>query len=91
MELHRCHDRKTSLKAVVVVEINVVRNHLHELGSVSKPVAIVAFSFQDAPEAFHRAVVNAVGHARHTLFHTRRSQFLVKNSACILEAPVAVE
>ena len=91
MELHRRYDRKAALEAVVIVEINVVCNHLHELCSVVEFVTIVAFSFQDAPEAFHWAVIKAVRHTGHTLLHACRPQFLVEGSACILVAPVAVE
>lgn len=91
MELHWRHDRKASLETMVVVEINVACNHLHEMCPVSEFVTVVALSFQDAPEAFHRAVINAACHAGHTLLHPCRLQLLVENSGCILEAPVAVE
>lgn len=91
MELHRSHDRKATLDAAVVVEINVVCNHLYELRPAGEPVAIVAFPFQDAPEAFHWTVIKAMCHAGHTLLHTCRAQLLVENSACILEALVTVE
>ena len=91
VKLHRRHDRKAALEAVVIVKVNVVCNHLHELCSVGEFVAIVAFPFQDAPEAFHRTVIKAVCHAGHTLLHARCPQLLVEDSACILVAPVTVE
>lgn len=91
MELHRGHDREASLEAVVVVEIDVIRNHVHQLGPVGEGMAVVALALEDTPEALHRAVVNAVCHAGHTLLHPCYLQFLVKNSTCILEAPVAVK
>lgn len=91
VELHRRHDRKAALEAVVVVEINVVCNHLHELCPVGELVAVVAFPFQDAPEALHRAIVEAVGHAGHALLHPCGSKFLVENSGCILKSSVTVE
>ena len=33
--------------------------------------AVIAFPLQNAPEALHRAVINAVRHAGHTLRHSR--------------------
>ena len=42
------------------------------------PRAIVFLTFQNAPESFHWAVVNAVGYTRHALCHTRIFQHVVK-------------
>lgn len=47
--------------------------------------------FQNTPEAFYRAIINAVSHTRHALRHSCLYEFLVECSACVLEASVAVE
>ena len=91
VKLHRCHDRQAALDAAVVVEINVIRNHLHELRPVSEPVTVVAFPFENTPEAFHRAVIKAMRHTGHTLLHACCPQLLMKDGARILVAPVAME
>ena len=70
MSLHWCLDEETVLVAAVVVIVNVSFNRRNEGFPVCKCVPVVTFSFEDAPEAFHRAVVNAVSHTRHTLRHT---------------------
>ena len=91
MELHGRHNGKTTLETMVVVEIKVVGNHLHNLSFVSELAAIVTFPFQDAPKALHWPVVKAMRYTGHTLLHADRPQLLVENSACILESPVTVE
>ena len=60
VKLHRCHDRQAALEAVVVVEIDVVCNHLHKLCPVGELETAVAFPLQDTPEAFHWAVIEAI-------------------------------
>ena len=55
------------------------------------PRAIVFLAFQNAPESFHRAVVNAVGYTRHALCHTRIFQHVVKSMTCVLKPTVAME
>lgn len=54
-------------------------------------MSIVTFSFEDTPEAFHRAIVNAASHARHTWRQTSVQQFLVEDSAGVLVPAVTVE
>ena len=49
------------------------------------PRAIVFLTFQNAPESFHWAVVNAVGYTRHALCHTRIFQHVVKSMTCVLK------
>ena len=46
------------LVAAVVVIVNVVFNRRNEDFPVCECVPVVTFSFEDAPEAFHRAIVN---------------------------------
>lgn len=43
------------LAAAIVVIVNVVLNRRNKDFPVCKCVPIVTFSFEDAPEAFHRA------------------------------------
>ena len=47
------------------------------------PRAIVFLAFQNAPESFHWAVVNAVGYTRHALCHARIFQHVVKSMTCV--------
>ena len=79
------------LVAAVVVIVNVVFNRRNEGFPVCECVPVVTFSFEDAPEAFHRAIVNAATHTRHTLRHASIQQFFVKSSAGILVSSVTVE
>ena len=91
MFLHRCQHAQIALNSSGIVIADVAHNHLHKLLLAGKTPAIVAFPFQDAPEAFHRAIVNTVCHAGHALHHSRLYELLVECSACILVASVAVE
>ena len=56
-----------------------------------EPSAVIAFPFQDAPEALHRAVINAMRHAGHTLRHTCLHELVVEGAVGVLEPSVAVE
>ena len=91
MFLHRCQHAQIALNSSGIVIADVAHNHLHKLLLAGKTPAIVAFPFQDAPEAFHRAIVNTVCHTGHALHHSRLYELLVECSACILVASVAVE
>ena len=42
-------------------------NHPDKLTFAGKPPAVIAFPLQNAPEALHRAVINAMRHAGHIL------------------------
>ena len=91
MFLHRCQHTQVALNSPGVVIADVALNHLNKLLLTGKMPAIIAFPFQDAPETFHGAIVNTVGHTGHTLHHSRLYKFLVECSACILVASVTVE
>lgn len=91
VELHRCHDIQTALKAAVIIEMNITYNQLHQLLSAGEFAAIVALSLEDAPKALHGAVVKTMGNARHTLFHLGFLDLLVEYGTGVLEPPVAVE
>ena len=66
-------------------------DHLDELVLAGKPSAVIAFPLQNAPEALHRAVINAVCYAGHTLRHTCLYELVVEGTVGILKPSVAVE
>lgn len=66
-------------------------NHLYKLPLAGKPSAVIALPLQDAPEALHRAVINAVCYAGHTLRHTCLYELVVEGTVGILKPSVAVE
>lgn len=53
--------------------------------------AVVTLPFENAPEALHRTVVNAMRHSRHTLGHAGLNQIVVKCAIRVLKASVAVK
>lgn len=63
VELNRCHDIQAALKASVIVEVEVALNHLHKLLPAGELASVVALPLENTPEALHRAIVQAVGHA----------------------------
>lgn len=91
VRLHWRLDEQTVLVTAVVVIVDVVCNHRDEVTPACKCVPVVAFSFKDTPESFHRAIVNATSNTGHTLRHTGIKQFLVEDSTSVLESTVAVE
>ena len=91
MFLHRRQDAKVSLYPTGVVVTDVALDHLDQVLLAGKTPAIIALPLQDTPEALHRTVVNAVRQTGHTLRHPRLLELMVKGSAGVLEAPVAVE
>lgn len=56
-----------------------------------KPSAVIAFPLQNAPEALHRAVINAMRHAGHTLRHFRLHELVVESAVGVLESSVTME
>ena len=56
-----------------------------------KTPAVISFSLQNAPEALHRTVINAMRHAGHALCHSGLNKLVAKRSVGILKASVAVE
>lgn len=91
MLLHRREDAQIPLHAPRVVITDVLLNHGKKGLFVRESFAIVAFPFQNAPEAFHRAVIDTVCHTGHALLHTGLLKFAVKCTVRILEAPVTVK
>lgn len=91
MFFHRCEDTQVTLYPTGVVVADIALDHMHKLLLAGKAFAVVPFSLQDAPEALHRAIVNAMSYAGHTLGHPGLFQSIVKSPACILETSVTVE
>ena len=91
MLFHRRQDAQITLDTSCVVIANILLNHLNKLVLAGEPSAVIAFPFQDAPEALHQAVINAMRHAGHTLRHTRLHKLVVKCAVGVLEPAVAVE
>lgn len=91
MFLHRRQNTQVSLQPPVVIVLDVVLYHLHERILVCKTSAIVSFSLQDAPEAFHRTVVDTLCHSGHALHHSRLFKLFMKDPVCVLESSVGME
>ncbi len=91
MLFHRCQDTKIALNALRVVIANIAMNHLRDIVFTGEPLAVIAFPLQDAPEALHRAVINAMCHTGHTLCHSSMNKLLVKHPIGVLKASVTVE
>lgn len=91
MLFHRCKDAEITLHTPRIVIVNVANDHLHKLLPDCKTLTVVSLALEDAPEALHRSVVDAVRHAGHTLQHTRFLQLGVEGTVGVLEPSVAVE
>lgn len=91
MSLHRCLNEQTVLVTAVVVVINVIFNGGNQLFPAGECLSVIAFTFQDSPEALHRTIVNTAANTGHTLRHTGIQQLLVEGSAGVLESTIAVE
>ena len=91
MSLHRCLDKQTVLVTAVVVVINVIFNGGNQLFPAGECLSVIAFTFQDSPEALHRTIVNTAANTGHTLRHSGIQQLLVEYSAGVLESSITVE
>ena len=91
MFFYRRQYAQVTLDSSGVVITDVALNHLHEFLFAGETLAVIAFPFQNAPESFHRSIVNAVSHTGHTLSHSSLYEFVVEGSACVLETSIAVE
>ena len=81
---HRCQDTKIALNTLRVVIANIAMDHLSKVVFTGKSFAIIAFTLQNTPETFHRAVINAMCHTGHTLRHTRRYKLVVEGTVGVL-------
>ena len=91
MLFHRRQDAQIALNTSCVVITNILLDHLDKPTFAGEPSAVIAFPLQNAPEALHRTVINAMRHAGHTLRHTRLHELVVKYAVGILKSPVTVE
>ena len=91
MDFHRGPHAQAALEAAEVVIGDVLLDHLDQLLPAGEPPAIVALPLEDAPEALHGAVVNALSHPGHTLCNASCSQLVMEDLSGIGAAPVAVE
>lgn len=80
MLFHGRQNAQVALYSPGVVVLNVGYDHSDEFLLAGKMPAVIAFPLQDAPEALHRAIVNAVCHARHILRHSGFLKLVVKSS-----------
>ena len=80
MLFHRRQDAQIALDTSRVVIANILLDHLNKLVLADEPSAVIAFPFQDAPEALHRAVINAMRHAGHTLRHSSLHKLVVEGT-----------
>ena len=71
MLFHRRQDAQIALDTSRVVIANILLDHLDKLVLAGKPSAVIAFPFQNTPEALHRTVIDAMRHTGHTLRHAR--------------------
>lgn len=91
MLFHWRQDTQIALHPSGVVITDIVFNHLDEVPLTGEPSAVVALPLQNPPEALHRAVINAVCYAGHTLRHTCLYELVVEGTVGILKPSVAVE
>ena len=84
-------DAQVALHSSGVVILNVACDHLGKFLLAGKTPAVIALSFQNAPEAFHRAVINAVGNTGHTLRHSSLYELVMEYPAGVLVSSVAME
>ena len=91
MLFHRGQHTQITLHPSSIVIMDIDLNHLYKLPLAGKPSAVITLPLQDAPEALHRAVINAVCYAGHTLRHTCLYELVVEGTVGILKPSVAVE
>ena len=91
MDLHRGPDAQAALEAAAIVIGNVISDHTDQLLPGGESPAIVTLPLEDAPEAFHGAVVNALAHPGHALGDAGRGQLVMEDLGGIGAAPVTVK
>ena len=91
MLFHRRQDTQIALHPPGVVVMDIVLDRLNKLPLTGELSAVIAFPLQNAPEALHRAVVNAMRHTGHTLRHACLYELVVESAVGVLEPSVAVE
>lgn len=88
---HRRQFVQPLLSAFIVVEMDVIFYCRGKAIIILEFSKIVHLAFQDSPEALHRAIVDTVPSAGHTLLHTGLVQLRLEYLVGILKSPVAVK
>lgn len=88
MVLNRAHSLKFALDAFGIVVINVFTDCSHQSSSIGESFAIIHFSLEQPPEAFHWTVINAMTYPGHALFHMMVLEPGMELTACILESAI---
>ena len=91
MLFHWRQDTQIALHPSGIVITDIVFNHSDEIPLAGEPSAVIALPLQNAPEALHRAVINAVSNTGHALRHSGLYKFLVEGAVGILKSSVAVK
>ena len=84
------HQMQIPLDSFIVIVAYVVLDSIDHVFPRRKSSSIVLLALQDAPEALHWPVINAVCNSRHALLHVMFLQSCKELFTCILEPPVAV-
>ena len=74
-----------------VIVADVVLNSRNQICPGSKTPTIVLLTLQDAPEAFHWPIVNAMSNSGHTLLHVVLLQPRAELHTRILKSPVTMK
>ena len=91
MLFHRRQDAQIALHPSGVVIMDIVLDRLNKLPLTGETPAVIAFPLQNAPEALHRAVINAMRHTEHTLRHAGLHELVVESAVGVLESSVTME
>ena len=91
MILGRRHQMQIPLDPPGVIVANILLNGINQVLLGGKSPSIVLLSLQDAPEAFHGPVINAVSNPGHALFHVVFLYLRAELPARILESPVTMK
>ena len=91
MLLHRRQYAEIALHPARIVVVDITFDHADQFLLACEALVVIPLALQDAPEALHRPVVDAMCHAGHTLRHAGLFEFVVECAIRVLEAPVTVE
>ena len=90
MLFHRSKYAEVPLEPFGVVVVDEILNHSNQAGFIGESYSVISFTLQDAPEAFHRTVINAFGHSGHALGHSSFCQYAVKCAVGVLKTSVTM-
>lgn len=91
VDLQRRIDAQPPLETGEIIISDILPDHAAQLFPAGEPPAIVTLPLEDAPEALHRPIVDALAHPGHTLRHPGRNQLVMEHPGGVLEPSVAVE